>query len=251
MNRLLPLVMVPAVACVNANVDRKDSGVAVGNPGEMTARVSRDGDLETTEGWGYFAAVTVTDCDERVQDVATDIAFDLAGDPTLLLPPGDWCGLTAEGGQLVLTAESSSRQVSLEVELDDVEVGAEDGFTIASGGYVLQLGPDGWLSEAELELEEPVTVIDDEDERSDEVRRLLAEESVMVEDADGDRERGDDEAVVAAGEEAEEQAPEGDEDDEDGPHEEGCGGGAAGLGLPLALLALGWRRRSPWGPPRR
>ena len=249
MTRAPLLLCLLASACLNADVERKESGVAVGNPGEMTARVAAGGDLTLTDAWLGVAAIELQGCDGEVETVAQDIVFDLMGDPRVRLPAGTWCGLWVEEARLELAAEGASATVTIDLPLD-VELESDSGFTLADGATLLQLGPAGWLSADALDLGDGANTIDDEDERADELVEALEAASLLVDDANADGARGADEAVLAAGEEAEDEPIDFDEDDEDDESTAGCGGGDAAVFLPLALLGLGRRRRAPWAPAR-
>ena len=239
-----------APACLNAEVERKDSGVAVGNPGEMTARVASGGDLTLEEAWLSIDALTLDGCDDTSVRVAQDLVFDLTGDPRVLLPAGEWCALWIEDARLQLAAGDGSTSLTLDLPLE-VGLEANGGFTLSEGATLLQLGPEGWLSIDALDLDPGANVIDADDDRADDVLDAIEAESLLVDDPDGDGERSNGDAVLASGDEADEQGNHDDDDDDNDDDDDdestaGCGGGDAAVLLPLVLLGWGRRRSAPW-----
>ena len=245
-----PLAAAAALACA-PNVSRKDSGVAVGNPGEMRARLAPAPGADLQDAWLALEVVALEDCAEGETVVAQDLILDLAGEPQLLLPPGDWCGLVLAGGELQLTAAlAEGPTVEIEGEIDEILVLGV--FTTDQRATLLQLGPAGWLDAEALGVDGgpgDTVFLEDEDEGFEIVAEALAEASSLVDDADRDGVADDGEAVLAAGEESDDFNEElfYDEDDEDDEDEgevgaSGCGGGQAAA--PLALLLWpGLRRR--------
>lgn len=232
-------------ACAPA-VQRRDSGVAVGNPGNLRATVSTARSTELVDGVVMVDALALEGCAGEDQLVAESFALGLAEPGALLLPAGEWCGLWLEG-------------VAVELELDnELFAVAETEALLLQGDSVrtdnavwqLRIGPADWLDEEALEELEGER---DEDGFFVELPAEDLDESTVFLDAAGDGLDLED-AVLLSSDNSEEEL----EDDEDwseegeeAPESRGCATAGAGSGLAgawalgLALLARRqrWRRR--------
>lgn len=226
-------------ACKTEEVD---SGTAVGNPGKLTVALDSSNALGARTARLPVDMLVAFDCgmDESEDDVvATGIELDVLAGGSLLLPPGQYCGLgllSAEPLQIE-GALDDGRDYSVALPLEDIIVWNDGGFSVeADRELALWLGADGTFEEAWLGEEpgDPI-VVSAEDETALLLADLVLDTTVLV-DEDG-------ETLLAAG------APELwdlqalDEDEDDGAEASACGGGAAAGVLLPGLLLMGVRRR--------
>ena len=227
------------MACASGVV-RRDSGVAVGNPGNLRASLAPGDDVSFREGRIDIQQLWLMDCEGTEQPLATNLRLELGTDDALQLPAGEWCGLVAESLTLEAVAESEREDVDLLLYIDFLELYGP-AWKSSEGDVLLRLGSLGWISSGWLE---------DDDTSREELAELLVEESALVSDLnrngqdDGEPELAnpDDEAFDWE-DENEDEGEEPDEPVEEGCHTSGATPSTAGT-LVLLLALLGLRRRS-------
>ncbi len=225
-----------SMACASGVV-RRDSGVAVGNPGNLRASIAPGEDVSFSAARIYIEQVWLVGCDGTEQSLATELWLDLDAGDAVELPNGSWCGLVAESVTLEAVAESERNRVELALELDFIDLYGES-WNPADGDVLMRLGSVGWLSAEWLEQDGP--------ELAEELVEILMEDSALVRDLNGNGQDDDEPELAIADEEAvdwDEPEEEPVEEAEGGCHTAGAGTGSAGV-LVVLLGVLGLRRRS-------
>jgi hypothetical protein len=225
------------MACA-PGIARRDSGVAVGNPGNLRASIAPGEDVSFSAGRIYMEQLWLIECDGMEQQLVTELWLDLDAGDALELPNGSWCGLVAEWVSLEAVAESERSRVELALEVDVIELYGEP-WNPADGDVLMRLAYPGWVSAEWLEL--------DDRELSEELADIIIEASALVQDLNSNGQDDGEPELAIADEEAvdwEEPEEEAVEETEAGCHTAGAGavpGSVGALGVLLGLLGL--RRR--------
>lgn len=172
-------------------------GIAVGNPGKVSAQVAASSGLEVISSWMHVEALTLESCHGERRTFAGGLSMDLAGDGWLELPGGEWCSLTvAPDGPLLVVVEGAGGGVAeLYLSIAPLELSSSSGFLVDSGTWIVELGELDWISELELGIEGGAEVkIDSDAPQHDALVQRLEQTSSLVEDVDGD-------GVITAGDE--------------------------------------------------
>jgi len=132
----------------------RGGGIAVGNPGEMTARVATSDDIEITKAT-LVGSIEIDNC---AGDTATlfEGELDLLDSKSLQAPHEiRSCGLLLDGG-LLLEADGAALESHLVVNLDLPLIALTDGDGVvfrAKESYVLEIGGPDWLDPIQLGME--------------------------------------------------------------------------------------------------
>ena len=132
------MILLLSLACTGPR-----QGIAVGNPGDGVAVVSKTAGLTLESGQAQLSSLDLIACDGSLTQVASGIGLPLDGSATLLLPGGSWCGLSMSFEQpieLDYSSDSATLHLSLDVQPEPAEGAA---FDLDGGVYLMELGGSG------------------------------------------------------------------------------------------------------------
>jgi hypothetical protein len=129
-------------------------GTVVGNPGDAVARIGVAEDVVLTEATIDVVRVVATPCASSGDTLrlAVDQPLDVLGADALPIPAGDWCAISfavGERGLRVLGRVAQEDAFEVWLDLEEISLLGDSAVRVDGGRYVLELGPEGWLS-AEL-----------------------------------------------------------------------------------------------------
>ncbi len=197
------MILLLSLACTGPR-----EGIAVGNPGDGVALVSKSAGLTLDSAQAELASLDLIACDGTLTQVASGIGLPLDGSASLLLPGGSWCGLSMSfEGPVAL--DYSSTDATLSLRLDTQPEPAEGvEFLLDGGSYLMELGGADWLDAEALDLQPGEDrVIEPGDGDHDLLAGALDAWLRVGQDADGDQTLSANEATLAS--------PEADEEDDD------------------------------------
>lgn len=228
--RAIPLALCVGLAACTS--ETPIGGTAVGNPTKgLTMQVAPASDVTSLAASLHVARLELVACDGTLRTLASGLTVDAVGGSRFELPEGLWCGVQVDAnGELGLSGTTDSGGTfDVSLDLTRVRVRGATPFDTGAVDYVLRLGPDAWLNQQGLGLDQGGDVrIDRSDPRHEDAVRWIEERSVLFADEDGDGVLSTAEVVVAYGKgltdspEYEELRGDGDSDDDDdtGEHEE-------------------------------
>jgi hypothetical protein len=232
-----------ALALGACKAEGGDSGTAVGNPGKLTVVFDGMAAMGARSAPLPVDALVAFGCDgdEAGDDlIAAGVTLDTLEGATLLVPPGEYCGLglLTDDDLVVDGTLSDARSYSVALPLGDLIVWNDGGFSVGEDEEVLLwIGAGGAFDEEYLELEagDPIA-LGPEDETAQLIAEVVLDMTVLI-DEDG-------EAVLAAVRPELWELDTLDEDDSgDAGEATACGGGAAAGVLLPGFLLMGLRRR--------
>ena len=193
-------------------------GIAVGNPGDGVAMVSRSAGLALDRGDSQLSSLDLIACDGSLTQVASGIGLPLDGSASLLLPGGSWCGLSMSFEQpieLDYSSGTSTLHLSLDVQPEPAEGAA---FELDGGVYLMELGGPDWLAEQAAALQPGEALeIGPGDAEHDALAQALDQWLRVGQDSDGDNTLSASEATTESAGASEDD----DDDDEEEGEEEG------------------------------
>lgn len=192
LGRLAPILL--GLACAPARV-RTDSGVAVGNPGNLRLALAPGDGVQFEDARVTVSELSLIGCDRRWQQVVADAELPLDPTQPLLVPAGEWCGVVLF--EAALSAEvvvDGLRSRPDPLALWTVELWGD---TAAAPGtdLALWLGSPGWTDRSTIDAwTDPVAPTDEREELAED----LVYDSVLVADPDRDGPDDDDPEVAWA-----------------------------------------------------
>lgn len=204
------MILLLSLACTGPR-----QGIAVGNPGDGVAVVSKTAGLTLDSGQAQLSSLDLIDCEGGLTQVASGIGLPLDGSATLLLPGGSWCGLSMSFEQpieLDYSSDSATLHLSLDVQPEPAEGAA---FDLDGGVYLMELGGSEWLADqaAALEGGDAIEIVPGDAEH-DALASTLDQWLRVGQDADGDESLSASEATVESTAAAEDDDDDEEEDDE-------------------------------------
>ena len=185
MTRILWIVCV-ATACSGA--EDTSQGTVVGNPGDTSMQLARSTAVEIVDATTFVDAFEWMDCDGTSSTVDVQSDVDLLGPNTVEGPSGEWCGLTIYLGDTleIVTgwadeAESERLQVHFDLDVEYLQLNAQDGFVVDGKSTVVEFGHPDWLDLEAIRWEE-----NEDDEDCEEAEEIMEELWEDCEDGDDD-----------------------------------------------------------------
>ena len=268
MKRVVPVLVLVLLAAALAGCPREDpaEGIYVGNPGLTTLRIGAVAGAEVADQGFAADSLVFTSCDgDHTDDV--DLSEGLLDGDEFEIPSGPWCTVVAHKATLVIDAQVEAEGngdddddddgdlLTLWLEFEEIALSGAttDGFAVdADGTYVYELARDGWLDADDLDFgDEGELEIAPGHEDHDAIAELVADQTVLFDDPDGDGDLSDDERADGSLADADEPVAPSDPDD-DGDGAPSCSGasasvaaGSAGASALLVLALAFVRRRRP------
>lgn len=145
-------------------------GTAVGNPGSgLTVKTSGGPGIDAMGGSFLASEVQLRPCAGAAVVVVQDLAIDAAGDTTIELPDGAYCGVAfVVDGALSLAGTGRGHALTLSLDVGRVDVWTASGFVLEEDALTVYLGASGWLDAEDLKLDEAdvtITPADGSDHR--------------------------------------------------------------------------------------
>ncbi|MFT5582901.1 MAG: hypothetical protein ACI9VR_000478 [Cognaticolwellia sp.] len=188
------MILLLSLACTGPR-----QGIAVGNPGDGVAVVSKTGGLTLNSAQAQLSSLDLIACDGTLTQVASGIGLPLDGSATLLLPGGSWCGLSMSFEQpieLDYSSDSANLYLSLDTQPEPAEGAA---FALDGGVYLMELGGPEWLAEQAAALLPGEDVeIGPGDVEHDVLAATLDQWLRVGQDADGDETLSASEATIGS-----------------------------------------------------
>lgn len=184
MTRLAALVLV-----AGCNSDQGWPGVTgVGNPGSASQRMANAGDMTIEHASVYTRSAEVADCTDETLQVDIESDVDLLNGPAVVVPGGQWCGLTMnwEPPLRVEGRDDEGRTFLLELETEDPFVAITPRFLMNQHALILEIGFHEWVEREDLDLHRLDHVeVDETHPLHDVLARKLADGSGLFVDANG------------------------------------------------------------------
>ncbi|MAY80720.1 MAG: hypothetical protein CL930_08035 [Deltaproteobacteria bacterium] len=185
MTRILWIICV-ATAC--SGTEDTSQGTVVGNPGDTSMQLARSSAVDIVDATTFVDAFEWMDCNGTSSTVDVQSDVDLLGQNTVEGPSGEWCGLTIHLGDTLeivteLAGEEESERFQLQFALDVeyLQLSAQDGFVVGGKSTVVEFGHPNWLDLEAIRWD------DDEDgEDCEEAEEIMEELWEACEDGDGD-----------------------------------------------------------------
>lgn len=190
---MLPLL----AACVSLGVME---GTAVGNPTDLTVALAAGKGVTWQAASVPVATLDLAGCEGSEETVTVGRALDLLGD-TLVVPPGDWCGLDlvfdgdlhAQG----ITEDQSTLELWLRVAR--VALVSETAIDPGDGAFYLELADPDWVKPQPLGATDgAVVTVGPEGTDAEALVRQVEKESSLYVDRDADRSLDPDEREEGA-----------------------------------------------------
>ncbi|MCP4873016.1 MAG: hypothetical protein GY898_30350 [Proteobacteria bacterium] len=187
---LLVVLAAAAFAGCDPNAEEDpDRGIAVGNPGLLSVSMAVTADVEVTAATLAVSSFEFAGCGGYAYASTSGGTVDLAAEPEGYdFTEGSWCGVRINAvGVFHVEATSGASAISLDLEVDDISVGADVAFDAEeSSEFAFELGTVDWLAPvvAALVGDEDLS-IDVEHELHDELVAALQLDSALFDDLDG------------------------------------------------------------------
>jgi|GEM_PF-3842221 len=231
-------------ACKPAVV-RRDSGVAVGNPGNLRMSIAPVDGARFVDGEALIGSLSLEGCNGVWTDVGTDLVMLLDGQTPIEVPRGEWCGVALHDVLVDTDVEvDATRYAPPTLEIWSIDLYGKAGSN-PGDDLAVWLGSPDWSTQRELS----VWYLDRDSAAANELADVLADESLLVVDRLGDG--ADDGDRVVGWNDGEDDHTDADLDDQQAlTRESGCGTEEETFeGFLLLALGLGWGRRRKRGGP--
>jgi hypothetical protein len=181
-------VWIVAIATACSGSDETSQGTVVGNPGDTSMQLARTAGVDVVEAYTFVDTFEWVDCDgdRSVVDVQSEI--NLLDESSVEGPSGEWCSLTVQlGDTLVIEAalvddgDDEILRFQLDLDVEYLQMNAQDGFVIDGDSTVIELGQPDWFVLEEIELED-----DEGDGECEEIEERMEELWEACEDGDED-----------------------------------------------------------------